>query len=84
MMTEKYIPIDCNYYDRLLEVITRRQEALLVYRNLENVPVAISTTFFDIYTKAGEEFLQLTDGTVIRLDKIISLNGIDVPGNKYC
>jgi len=83
-MAEKYIPIDCNYYDRLLEVITRRQEALLVYRNLENVPIAVTTSFFDIYTKAGEEFLQLTDGTVIRLDKIISLNGIDVPISKAC
>jgi Rho-binding antiterminator len=83
-MAEKYIPIDCNYYDRLLEIITRRQEALLVYRNLENVPIAVNTSFFDIYTKAGEEFLQLTDGTVIRLDKIISLNGIDVPISKAC
>ncbi len=83
-MAEKYIPIDCNYFDRLFEVITRRQEALLVYTNLENVPVAVTTKFFNIYTKEGEEFLQLVDGTVIRLDKIISLNGIEVPKSKAC
>lgn len=78
-MAEKYIPIDCNYYDRLLDVITRRQEALLVYTNLEKVPIAVTTKFFDIYTKEGEEFLQLANGTVIRLDRIVSLNGIEVP-----
>ncbi len=83
-MAEKYTPIDCNYYDRLLDVITRRQEALLVYNYLENVPIAVTTKFFDIYTKEGEEFLQLADGTVIRLDKIISLNGIEVPKSKAC
>jgi len=48
------------------------------------VPVAITTKFFDIYTKEGEEFLQLADGTVIRLDRIISLNGVEVPKSKAC
>ena len=71
-MAEKYTPIDCNYYDLLLDVINRKQETLLVYNNLENVPIAVTAKFFDIYTKEGEEFLQLTDGMVIKLDKIIS------------
>jgi Rho-binding antiterminator len=81
-MAEKYTPIDCNYYDLLLDVIKRKQEILLVYNNLENVPIAVTAKFFDIYTKEGEEFLQLTDGMVIRLDKIISLNGLPVPNRK--
>jgi len=81
-MAEKYTPIDCNYYDLLLDVIKRKQETLLVYNNLENVPIAVTAKFFDIYTKEGEEFLQLTDGMVIKLDKIISLNGLPVPNRK--
>jgi len=81
-MAEKYTPIDCNYYDLLLDVIKRKQEILLVYNNLENVPIAVTAKFFDIYTKEGEEFLQLTDGMVIKLDKIISLNGLPVPNRK--
>jgi Rho-binding antiterminator len=75
MNNKTYKPIDCNMYDVLLEKATLKKECSIVFTSGKK---KFSTTaiIVDIYTKAKEEFALLNDGTIIRLDKIISVDGV--------
>jgi Rho-binding antiterminator len=66
-----YIAIDCNSYDVLLAKATLKTNCKISY-NDENGNVAETEGIIvDVYTKAKEEFLQLNNGIIIRLDKLI-------------
>jgi len=66
-----YIPIDCNFYDRILAACTLKQAVELVYQSDELKTDVVKIK--DVYTKSGEEFLLTTDGMVLRLDQIVKL-----------
>ncbi|MFK7749187.1 MAG: hypothetical protein AB8B65_12400 [Kordia sp.] len=53
--------------------ITYVELVYLVEGNIQNK----HTTFKDVYTKQKEEFLLLNDGEIIRLDHIVSVDGIE-------
>jgi Rho-binding antiterminator len=75
MINESYTPIDCNMYDVLLSNATLKKECTIVFKNKDLIET-IKAIIVDVYTKAKEEFLQLNTGVIIRLDKIISVDGI--------
>jgi Rho-binding antiterminator len=75
MINNTYIPIDCNIYDVLLSNATFKKPCNIVY--MSNGHKQITTAIIvDVYTKAKEEFMQLSDDTIIRLDKIISVDDL--------
>jgi Rho-binding antiterminator len=75
----KYIPIDCNYYDRLEEAATRRQIVTLRYREgAEEKTVQGRIT--DLQIKEGAEWLLLEQGFWLRLDNLIAMDQWVVPG----
>jgi len=76
---EKYIPIDCNFYDRIEAAIVQRKTVQLEYRNAKGQAASVETRLQDTQTKEGEEFLLLPSGEKIRMDRIISLDGVPVP-----
>ena len=76
---EKYIPIDCNFYDRIEAAIVQRRIVRLEYRVASGQSVLAETMLKDTQTKEGEEFLLLPSGEQIRMDRIISLDGAPVP-----
>ena len=76
---EKYIPIDCNFYDRIEAAIVQRRIVRLEYRDAEGQATSAETKLQDTQTKAGEEFLLLPSGEQIRMDRILSLDGVPVP-----
>ncbi len=67
MPEEYYKPIDCNFYDVLVLSAMRKQLIDIVIDGHVNKS---SVIIKDIFTKNKEEFLTLSDGTVIRLDAI--------------
>lgn len=82
-MKQKYIPIDCNFHDILLDRATRGVIVKLIYcreERLNEKEIIIK----DVYTRQGEEFLLTSEGGIIRLDQIISLDGIELFDNRYC
>jgi transcriptional antiterminator Rof (Rho-off) len=72
-----YIPIDCNFYDRILEASTLKQSVELVYQDEEIRTVMVKIQ--DVYTTSGEEFLKTSAGLVIRLDQIVRLGNHFLP-----
>ena len=79
MKQQAYTPIDCSYYDRLEAWATRRQEVQIVYRLAESGgEQTLRSKINDLQTKEGVEYMHLAIGEVIRLDQLVSVEGIPV------
>ena len=72
MKPGKYIPIDCNFYDRL--------EAWATLGTVIEMNTAgderLKGRIVNLSTRKGVEYLQMQDGVELRLDEIKSINGI--------
>ncbi len=77
-MKSKYLPIDCSYYDRLEAWATTRKVVQIQYMP-ENELLQVNDVIIDFYIENGAEFLKLKSGHSIRLDYLISVDGIALP-----
>ena len=75
----EYIPIDCSFYDRIEYYAVRREPVLIRFKDEEGKEREIRMRIADTKTGKAGEFAILEDGSSIRMDHIISLNGIDRP-----
>lgn len=75
-MNEKYQPIACGLYDRLEELATLRKECEIVYLDEGNQECKLTDRITGLKSFQGAEYLSTSTGTTIRLDKLISVNGI--------
>ena len=73
-----HIPINCNCYDILLAKARLKNRCHILYINEAGNFIETEAIITDVYTKAKEEFLQLDNGMVIRLDKIISVDNQEI------
>jgi Rho-binding antiterminator len=71
---KEYIPVSCKLYDEFEAVATKKEECELVYLE-DEVEKAVDTKIVDFKSFEKQEFMIIQDGTVIRLDRIISFNG---------
>lgn len=71
---KKYQSIGCSYYDQLEAYATERTQCEIVYKD-STVEKNAHGVIVDLYAKDGAEYLKLNDGTVIRLDHLVSVNG---------
>ncbi len=91
MQNQKYIPIDCSFYDNLEAFATTQKTVEINYLDTDyektiNQKIKVK----DLETKNGEEFmscevlenLELNRQKIkIRLDRLIDIDGIKVPKN---
>ncbi|MEM9928454.1 MAG: hypothetical protein AAF840_01420 [Bacteroidota bacterium] len=77
-----YAPIDCNFYDNFEAAIVTLRVVDLVYLDPFGAQVTEATKLRDLKTKLTEEFVQLAEGTWLRLDRIVSVDG--VPAGASC
>ena len=82
MKVEKYQPISCDFYDELELLAIRKTVAKIIIRSEEDGVEEIQNAIKTLYTKNKEEFLVLENGREIRLDKLVSVNGIEL--KNYC
>jgi Rho-binding antiterminator len=76
-MPEKiYQNISCSYYDQLEAYAVKRTHCTIVYTDAEEL--SISGVIVDVFARDGAEYLKLDNGTVIRLDHLVSINGVPV------
>ncbi|MCU0389661.1 MAG: hypothetical protein MUE81_00945 [Thermoflexibacter sp.] len=72
---EKYHPINCDYYDVLLEKAMLKSYCKIQYFTDLHEFMTVNAVIKDIFTKNGEEFMLLATDEVIRLDRLVSING---------
>lgn len=81
-MGDIYKTVSCQFYDELEALAVKEIKSKILYMDNENEK-SVEDIIIDFKTKNKEEFLILSDGTQIRLDKIIKINEI-TPSNIKC
>jgi transcriptional antiterminator Rof (Rho-off) len=77
-----YHPISCDFHSELELLALHRTVCPIVYKNEEGREEKVESFINDLFTREGEEFLLLPDGREIRLDRLVSVNGLEFA--KYC
>lgn len=80
-MEKKYVPIDCNYYDEIEILAMRKSKCIVVYLSENEEQTTIEGIIKNVYAKNKEEFLEMENGLIFRLDRLVSLDGKIVPGS---
>ncbi len=75
---EFYKAINCSFYDKLLEYASLKKEVEIVFENGNGRDTEVSL-IKNVFTKDKAEYLLLSSGTIIRLDYIYSVNGLELP-----
>jgi Rho-binding antiterminator len=69
-----YIPIHCDFHDELESLATLHQECVILYRDSNQQEITAKGRIEDVFSAQKEEYLRLSDGTIIRLDHLIRVN----------
>lgn len=75
-MTPTYVPINCEFHDVLEATATRARRAAIVYVDASGEQATAHARILDLRSKDASEYMHLDDGQVIRLDAIVSVDGI--------
>lgn len=79
-MEAPYKPIDCSYYDRLEAWATLRKNCNIIWADQEGSSHEVSSKIVDLVLKGGVEYLVAENDLHIRLDQLVSVNGVPVTG----
>lgn len=71
-----YRPIDCGLHDELQLRAMRGRPVDLRYLAPDGTPRARVDRLVDVFTKAGAEYVDTASGEVIRLDRLVEVDGI--------
>lgn len=77
----EYSSIDCNHYDRLEAWATLRKNCDIVWINNDGMKHLVKSKILNFEIRNGAEYLVGEQGLQIRLDQLISVNGIPLEGN---
>ena len=77
--TDEYQPIACSFHDRLEAAAVTRTECELVYRGSDGTQATEVLRIADVFSRDGAEYITNDAGEQIRLDRIISLDGVALP-----
>jgi len=71
---EKYVPINCDFYDELEALATIGKRVKLSY--MENsARIETSGIIRNLFTKDSVEYMTLDNGISFRLDKLVEIDG---------
>ncbi|MEM1269222.1 MAG: hypothetical protein AAGI08_04150 [Bacteroidota bacterium] len=76
-----YQPIACSFHDVLESLAIRRLESEITFYDAAGLLVTRTARIDDVYsTDSHEEFVRLSTGEVIRLDKLVRAGGHALAG----
>jgi putative redox protein len=70
-----YQAVSCTYYDELEALATLKKNCAIAYRTETGAEVSRTGRIVDFFSVDKAEFLKLEDGTDIRLDRLIEVDG---------
>ncbi len=78
-MEKKYVPINCDFYDEIELRALRGSSCTIVFYSEDETEKTIEGVIKNVFAKNKEEFLETKSGMLIRLDRLISIDGKKVP-----
>ena len=76
MNESPYAPLSCALHDRLEAAATLKRRVRCQYRTTDGTRVEEDAMIADIQTRDGAEYLLLSSGSEVRLDRIEALDGL--------
>lgn len=73
-----YTPIACGFHDRLEHWAIRQDIVTVVWMENDKQRSA-EDRITDVFAESGADYIKLGSGETIRLDFLVSVDGIDVP-----
>ena len=78
-----YKPIDCNFYDILESLATKKRYVRIPYKTALQEFHTGDALIKDLYINPGFEYMVLGNGQEVRLDYLISVDGHYLPGTGF-
>lgn len=75
-MSTAYVPINCEFHDVLESTAVMRRAAIFVLHAPDEPTTTARARIVDLYARDGMEYMRLDDGTIARLDHIVSVDGL--------
>jgi Rho-binding antiterminator len=79
MSDRPYQPISCSFHDLLLEKATFKAYCKIQYFSEIQEFQTVNAVIKDVFTRHKAEWMELADGTTVRLDKIVAVDGLLAP-----
>lgn len=73
-----YRPIACATHDRLEAIAVKGREGVFLWESPSGGEASAVSRIRDIQVRNGAEFLVLSDGTEVRLDRLRKVDGVEV------
>ena len=73
---EPYQPIDCNLYDYLEAWAVKNTDCEVLYMSEQNEEARFTKKIKDLRVKNKVEYVEWDDGSIMRLDQLIEINGV--------
>lgn len=70
-----YIPVSCEFHDRLEDLATVRKQAAISYLDDDGAEQQRSAVIKDVYAREGADYLLLSTGETVRLDRLVEADG---------
>ena len=84
-MKTPYTPISCSFYDRLEAWAVRREHVEIQFRRNDSDTIQlVSGVIADVFSKDNAEYLIVSTGEKIRLDRLVAVNNIPLPESGSC
>ena len=74
-MSAVYVPINCEFHDVLEATAVRRRPATFSLHEPSGPPTSVHARIVDLYAHDGMEYMRLDDDSIVRLDRILSVDG---------
>lgn len=71
----EYIPVSCEFHDRLEDLATLRKQAGVSYVDENGAPQQRSAVIKDVFAREGADYLTLSSGETVRLDRLVEVDG---------
>lgn len=71
----RYIPVSCEFHDRLEDLATLRKQAAVSYLDEDGAPQQRSAVIKDVFARDGADYLTLSSGETLRLDRLVEVDG---------
>lgn len=80
-----YEPIDCSLHDELEARATRGTRCAIRFRGeTDGDTRQVTDRIVDVFARDGEEFIRLSSGEEIRLDRLVAVDGVVFDDTEGC
>ncbi len=76
-----YKPIACSFYDIIETAAVKKSDINITYLNNGEITERVNVQITSINSKNKAEYITLSDNTEVRLDKILTINGVVLRNN---